>query len=70
MTKIVPLTCLIALALPACVPTTPPTATATERALCREITASLPTRSRSDTARTQAEVGEIRRVVAALCPAP
>ncbi|MCF6432650.1 hypothetical protein [Leisingera sp. MMG026] len=42
--------------------------TATENAICRVWGMSLPTRSRSDTPQTQAEIGEAYAVFAAACP--
>lgn len=54
-------------ALVACTPTMP-AATATEAELCRQWRDSLPTRSRSDSAQTQAEIGAAYDVQAAACP--
>jgi hypothetical protein len=42
-------------------------ATATETALCREWRESLPTRSRTDTEQTQAEIGRAYDVYEAVC---
>lgn len=53
--------------LSACVPTTP-AATATEAEICRAWRDSLPTRSKSDTDQTQAEIGLAYDVQAAACP--
>ena len=53
--------------LSACVPTTRG-ATATEAELCIAWRDSLPTRSRSDTEQTQAEIGAAYDVQAAACP--
>lgn len=44
-------------------------ATATENTLCRIWGESLPTRSRTDTAQTQTEIGEAYADFAAACPA-
>lgn len=53
--------------LSACAPTTP-AATAIEAELCRQWRDSLPTRSRSDTEQTRAEIGRAYDVQAAACP--
>jgi hypothetical protein len=47
---------------------TTPEATGTERALCEAWRDSLPSRSRSDTAQTQAEIGQAYAAQAAACP--
>ena len=44
-------------------------ATATENTICRIWGESLPTRSRSDTAQTQNEIGEAYADFATACPA-
>lgn len=53
--------------LHACAMTTP-AATATESEICRAWRDSLPSRSRSDTAQTRAEIGRAYDVQAAACP--
>lgn len=58
---------LLMLASAACSPTIN-AATGTERALCEAWRDSLPTRSSSDTAETQAEIGTAYDVQAAACP--
>ena len=45
-----------------------PTTTATERELCIAWRDSLPTRSKSDTEETRAEIGRAYDVQAAACP--
>lgn len=47
--------------------TIPPRATATETALCDAWQDSLPSRSRSDTAQTQSEIGRAIAVFEAVC---
>ncbi len=66
LTRFAALAALLA-PLGACVPTTIE-ATATEAALCDEWAASLPTRSRSDTEQTQAEIGTLYDAFDAVCP--
>jgi hypothetical protein len=56
------------LAVAGCQMTTP-AATGIERALCEAWRDSLPSRSRSDTAQTRAEIGAAYDVQAAACPA-
>lgn len=58
---------MIALTLTACAPMKGP-ATATEATLCRLWGESLPTRSHSDTAQTQAEIGAAYADFGAACP--
>jgi len=53
--------------LSACSPMIP-AVTATEAELCRQWRDSLPTRSRSDTEQTRAEIGRAYDVQAAACP--
>lgn len=68
MTVLTRFAALAALLVPlgACAPTTTAT-TATEAALCDEWAASLPTRSRSDTEQTQAEIGVLLDAYEAVC---
>jgi hypothetical protein len=58
---------LCAVTLCGCAQTTPGV-TATEAELCRQWRDSLPTRSKSDTEQTQAEIGRAYDVQAAACP--
>lgn len=51
----------------ACATPTTPEATETEAALCEAWRDSLPTRSRSDTDQTQAEIGRAYDVLEAVC---
>lgn len=46
-----------------------PVGTATSDAVCREIGADLPSRSRSDTDQTQDEIGGLYDTFAIVCPA-
>lgn len=65
LTRFAALAALLA-PLGACGPGTTAT-TATEAALCDEWAASLPTRSRSDTDQTQAEIGVLIDAFDAVC---